>query len=135
MSMQQDSNRNDPKLLTKSTLNNQESGDKRTHLPNLAGSDPNGYISDFYKNKALKQQSDKNQYASEGSNMMVQNVQSFDYPGGADVPTNGNPANKLNKISSKKFFQSKIDFAAPIKSLQHRGGTQDANLSDDSYIE
>ena len=58
---------------------------------------------------------------------MAQNVQSFnynhpaglDYPGGADVPTNGNPANKLNKISSKKFFQSKIDFAAPIKSLQH----------------
>lgn len=117
MSAQQDSNRNDPKLLTKSTLNNQESGEKRTHLPNLAGNDPNGYISDFYKNKALKQQSDKNQYGSDGSHNMVQNVQSFDYPGGADVPTNGNPANKLNKISSKKFFQSKIDFAAPIKSL------------------
>jgi len=62
-------------------------------------------------------------------------VNGLDYPGGADVSTNGNPANKLNKISSKKFFQSKIDFAAPIKSLQHRGGTQDANLSDDSYIE
>lgn len=39
-----------------------------------------------------------------------------DYPGN-NVPTNGNPANKLNKISSKKFFKSKIDFTAPIKSL------------------
>ena len=28
-----------------------------------------------------------------------------------------NSAQKLNKISSKKFFKSKIDFAAPIKSL------------------
>ena len=41
----------------------------------------------------------------------------------------------LNKISSKKFFKSKIDFAAPIKSLQHKGGTNDPNLSDDSFIE
>lgn len=49
------------------------------------------------------------------------------------VPTNGNPANMLNKIQSKKFFKSKIDFAAPIKSLQHKGGTTDANLSDDSF--
>jgi hypothetical protein len=50
------------------------------------------------------------------------------------VPTNGNPAQKLNKISSKKFFKSKIDFTAPIKSLQHKGGTNDPNLSDDSYM-
>ena len=50
------------------------------------------------------------------------------------MPTNGNPAQKLNKISSKKFFKSKIDFAAPIKSLQHKGGTNDPNLSDDSYM-
>ena len=57
-----------------------------------------------------------------------------DYPGN-NVPTNGNPANKLNKISSKKFFKSKIDFTAPIKSLQHKGGTNDPNLSDDSYME
>ena len=49
-------------------------------------------------------------------------------------PTNGNPAQKLNKISSKKFFKSKIDFTAPIKSLQHKGGTNDPNLSDDSYM-
>jgi hypothetical protein len=34
-----------------------------------------------------------------------------------NVATNGNPASKLNKISSKKFFKSKIDFAAPIKIL------------------
>ena len=52
-----------------------------------------------------------------------------------NVPTNGNPANMLNKISSKKFFKSKIDFAAPIKSLQHKGGTNDPNLSEDSFIE
>lgn len=39
------------------------------------------------------------------------------------VPTNGNPARKLNKISSKKFFKSKTDFAAPIKILQNRGAT------------
>ena len=57
-----------------------------------------------------------------------------DYPGNS-VLTNGNPANKLNKISSKKFFKSKIDFTAPIKSLQHKGGTNDPNLSDDSYME
>ena len=59
--------------------------------------------------------------------------QGFDANG--NVPTNGNPANMLNKISSKKFFKSKIDFAAPIKSLQHKGGTNDPNLSDDSFIE
>jgi len=41
----------------------------------------------------------------------------------------------MNKISSKKFFKSKIDFAAPIKSLQQKGGTLEPNLSDDSYIE
>ena len=57
-----------------------------------------------------------------------------DYPGNVVHPTNGNPANKLNKISSKKFFKSKIDFTAPIKSLQHKGGTNDPNLSDDSYM-
>ena len=51
------------------------------------------------------------------------------------MATNGNPASKLNKISSKKFFKSKIDFAAPIKILQNRGGAQEANLSDDSYNE
>ena len=50
------------------------------------------------------------------------------------VPTNGNPANKLKKIDSKKFFKSKIDFAAPIKILQNRGA-QEAQLSDDSYNE
>ena len=58
-----------------------------------------------------------------------------DYPSNVAHPTYGNPANKLNKISSKKFFKSKIDFTAPIKSLQHKGGTNDPNLSDDSYIE
>lgn len=51
------------------------------------------------------------------------------------MASNPNPSNKLNKISSKKFFKSKIDFAAPIKILQNRGGTIDANLSDDSYNE
>ena len=74
MSMQQESNRNDPKLLTKSTFNNQELGDKHGYLPHLAGNDPNGYISDFYKNKAMKQHSEKQQYISDGSNKMVQNI-------------------------------------------------------------
>ena len=63
---------NDPKLLTKSTLNNMEIGGKgRTQLPNLPGNDSNGYISDFYRNKAMKQNSDKNNYASEHSNKLI----------------------------------------------------------------
>lgn len=40
-----------------------------------------------------------------------------------------------HKVPNQKFFKSKIDFAAPIKSLQHKGGTHDANLSDDSYLD
>ena len=40
-----------------------------------------------------------------------------DYPGNVNPNIGANPAQKLNKISSKKFFKSKIDFAAPIKSL------------------
>jgi len=59
-----------------------------------------------------------------------------DYPRpNQSINTNGNPAKNMNKISSKKFFKSKIDFAAPIKSLQQKGGTLEPNLSDDSYIE
>ena len=57
-----------------------------------------------------------------------------DYQGNQPNPAPGQPANKLNKISSKKFFKSKIDFALPIKQLQHRGGTNDPNLSDDSFM-
>ena len=57
------------------------------------------------------------------------------YDNAVDMNNVINPSNMLNKISSKKFFKSKIDFAAPIKSLQHKGGTNDPNLSDDSFIE
>ena len=46
-------------------------GKGRTQLPNLPGNDSNGYISDFYRNKAMKQNSDKNQYASEHSNKLI----------------------------------------------------------------
>ena len=62
MSSFRDSNRNmnqDPKMLTKSTLANVESGEKRTQLPALTATDQNGYVSDFYKNKAARE-SDKN---------------------------------------------------------------------------
>lgn len=108
----------DPKMLTKSTLYDGT---------NLNTNREKGYISDFYKNKG--------QYSSsEGRRANP----AFDYHGAAMnavVPTNGNPAKQLNKIQSKKFFKSKIDFAAPIKSLQQKGGTLDANLSDDSYID
>ena len=127
----------DPKLLTKSTLSNEIGAQRPQYLPTLGQENNNGYISDFYRNKQLK--SDKQQYISEESNKnSIQNaaiLNSQPYEGLGNVPTNGNPANMLNKISSKKFFKSKIDFAAPIKSLQHKGGTNDPNLSDDSFIE
>ena len=109
----------DPKLLTKSTLSNELVGQRPQYLPTLGPENNNGYISDFYRNKQLK--SDKQQYISEESNKnSIQNVAMMNnqpYEGMGNVPTNGNPANMLNKISSKKFFKSKIDFAAPIKSL------------------
>ena len=63
----------DPKLLTKSTLANAESGEKRTQLPALNSNDQNGYISDFYKNKAARE-SDKNQYTSDGSAKIAANI-------------------------------------------------------------
>ena len=102
-------------MLTKSTLN----GGADKYLPKIesgAGQPPpNGYISDFYKKK---------NYASDGSHKVGMQIGSMqqnaavgsDYPGG-NFPTHGNPAQKLNKISSKKFFKSKIDFKAPIQSL------------------
>jgi hypothetical protein len=47
------------------------------------------------------------------------------------IPTNDHHnSNKfMNKAPSKKFFQSKIDFAAPIKSLQKQnpGGFEQKN--------
>lgn len=103
-------------MLTKSTLNGggDDGSPRHKFLPNLSSvQQQNGYISDFYKKK---------QYTSDGSNKLAPPVMQSaavgsEYPGDGNFPTNGNPANKLNKISSKKFFKSKIDFTAPIKSL------------------
>lgn len=61
-----------------------------------------------------------------------------------DNNPNSNNGGGSNKISNKKFFKSKIDFMAPIKSL--RGNPQnptngqnqqpnDPMLSDDTYYE
>ena len=96
--------------------------DRSKYLPALGdgtAQPPNGYISDFYKNKK--------QPSSDGSTRVgmmqlgVVAAQSVavgnDYPGNVNPNIGANPAQKLNKISSKKFFKSKIDFAAPIKSL------------------
>ena len=53
---------------------------------------------------------------------------------GGYKPANGqHPETTLNQISSKKFFESKIDFMAPVKSLQPKNFEQGA-LSDDSAI-
>ncbi len=54
---------------------------------------------------------------------------------------NNNNGGGSNKISNKKFFKSKIDFMAPVKSLrgpQHNPNNQnhqDPMLSDDTYYE
>jgi hypothetical protein len=50
----------------------------------------------------------------------------------------GGPGAGGNKLSNKKFFKSKIDFMAPIKSLRGQlpPNQQDPNnLSDDTYYE
>ena len=67
------------------------------------------------------------------NSMLPHEIVGSDTGNEVSVPMGKHPQ-KLNKISSKKFFKSKIDFTAPIKSLQHKGGTHDPNLSDDSYM-
>jgi len=59
-----------------------------------------------------------------------------------DNPNSNNGAGS-NKLSNKKFFKSKIDFMAPIKSLRgpnngqggHNPQPNDPMLSDDTYYE
>ncbi len=84
-----------------------------------------GYISDYYLNnnangagavgqKLIKRHIDGNSGAvvsgdSEGGDHMNDNPNSNNNGGGGP-----------NKLSNKKFFKSKIDFMAPVKSL--RGG-------------
>lgn len=133
-------NAKDSKFLTKSTLNNDEGLPSLTMQDRngLLRSNNNGYISDFYKKKQFKNDNHHPLSDSSYHSASIDKKQSGPYHqiefSNEVVPTNGNPANKLKKIDSKKFFKSKIDFAAPIKILQNRG-TQETQLSDDSYNE
>ena len=130
-----------------------------------AGMAPQGYVSDYYKNKmgmglgGMGPTSDDFQAQANGHmGMHMQNFVGADL--GSNPHANGlNPINnqkltqmldnqanikidpshqlnfkQQNKISSNKFFKSKIDFTAPIKSLQlqQNADAMQNNLSDDS---
>eukprot|EP00347_Sterkiella_histriomuscorum_P016988 403351089 len=153
----------DPNILTNSTFNTQQLNNQNSFLPKIyqqntqeAPPTQNGYISDFYKQNNKPQQlsikkarennnrgSDKNsnQYVSDQSEKRSQqNNQNSGYNSqgiNQNYPINSNNSqqNSGKKMTDKKFFRSKIDFMAPIKSLQNRGSNLDPMLSDDSYYE
>jgi len=90
-----------------------------------------GYVSDYYKNGQKRHPEMRIiEKRSSQPSAKPSDLNDSDREGGAPWQSqiNGN-----NKLSSKKFFKSKIDFMAPIKSLQKKDQVEAANaLSDDS---
>jgi hypothetical protein len=55
--------------------------------------------------------------------------------GAEDLSQDGAQNDPEGKVSTKKFFKSKIDFMAPVKSLRQPGAAGEPLLSDDTYYE
>jgi hypothetical protein len=103
----------------------QSSFSKHNPVPQHRSGQPSkgdGYISDYYLNQQQKQRRFEGQASGP------------EEPEVGEQPVNG--ATSQNKLSNKKFFKSKIDFMAPIKSLRGNGRDDpNNNLSDDTYYE
>ena len=79
-----------------------------------------GYISDYYlKNNTNGGQKIIKRHGNDGTGAVV----SGESEGADHINENPNSTNGggSNKLSNKKFFKSKIDFMAPIKSLRGPG--------------
>jgi hypothetical protein len=105
--------------------------------PATMGPSGQGYISDYYLNNNGQKLVKRPQL---GEGTVASGEDRSEREDNIDTMNNGG-AVAGGKISNKKFFKSKIDFMAPIKSLRGQpgghapGGPGDPLLSDDTYYE